>query len=121
MNSRKITNSFKVFIEGYIRPLSDKKFQEDVWINGQWEKWATFDEIFMNFCDYCEPIIDNPQKYNLDTTQIQAIKKLYQLFEAYDDNNSEVISLEDYKRLLKDPKWREIQAQAKKIKEMFVH
>ena len=119
MNNQDNSIALKTFIEGCITALADEHFQEESQSKAQWEKWATYDEVYMNFCSWCEPIIHELLKYNLPSKQISAINELSDLIEAFDDTNSEISSKEDYKRILKNPKWKEIQEQAKRIKKMF--
>lgn len=119
MNRSNEEDALKTLLRGYVEPLTDEKLQRQVWIEGQWEKWTTFDELYMNFCDYCEPILEEPDKYPLTTEQLSEIKILYDFIEDFDDKNPDIATVEDYKKVLSDPMWKNIQSQAKTVLSKF--
>lgn len=112
-------DALETFLRGYVKPLIDEKLQREVWIEGQWEKWTTFDEFYMNFCDYCEPILEKPDRYNLSSEQLSEIKVLYNLIEGFDNKYPDIATVEDYKKVLSDPSWKDIQLQAKVVLSKF--
>jgi len=118
MNMQDDSNSIalRTFINGCLTSLGDPGFQKEVWEKGKWEKWTTYSEVYMDFCSWCRPILETPSEYNLTPLQIEGLQKLYNMIEVFNEKIPENLSLEDHKRILSDPKWLQIQEQARKVK-----
>ncbi|MCB1115812.1 MAG: hypothetical protein KDK71_05010 [Chlamydiia bacterium] len=119
MNRSYEQDALKTFIRDCVSPLADEKSQNDAWLEGQWDKLTTIDELYINFCDYCEPILENPDRYNLSSEQLSETKRLYDLIESFDEKNPEIETIEDYKKALNDPLWKDVQIQAKVVLSKF--
>ena len=107
----------KRFLET-IKVLSDKEFQERIWLKGLGPECCDFDEVICDFFDDSEGIFPKYRKYGISEKQYQILLKFYKLLERYCDYTSEE-GIVEAEIILKDPKWHEIQEFAKKVLKAF--
>ena len=96
--------------------ISDKTFQERIWIKGLGSECSDFDETICDFFDNGEDIMSNSNKYNISNSQYQLLLILCKRIKKFSDNTPE--RLED-KIIISDSEWYKIQEMAKEVLEAF--
>ncbi len=96
--------------------ISDKNFQERIWIKGLGPECSDFDETICDFFDNGEDIMPNHNKYNISNCQYQILLILYKRIREFSDNTPE--GLED-KIIISNPEWYKIREIAKEVLEAF--
>lgn len=94
--------------------LSDKAFQERVWLRGEGPEVGSVGEFFCNFFDdlNINDIIENYKSYEISDSQIEKVIKLKDMLENYSNS---IPSTPNDKEVLKDPKWKIIRDFAKEV------
>ena len=119
MNKQENSIALRTFVNGCLSALGDARLQQEVWGEGRWEKWVTYDEAYMNFCSWCKPILEDPLEYSLTSEQTAGLQELYDSIKIFDEKLIESPSAEDHKCMLSNPEWIQIQEQARKVKNLF--
>ncbi len=110
-----IRQILRCFLET-IAEISDKDFQERIWIKGLGPECSSFDEAICHFFDDGEDILLNYKKYNISNSQYQLLLILCKRIKKFSDNIPERI--ED-KIIISEPEWHKIQKMAKKVLKSF--
>ena len=114
-NREPLLESFLDTIAG----ISDKEYQERVWVRVEGPEWDDMDETYNYFFDNGEPIIDEYRKYNLTEVQYKLVVELRNKLDKFEDN---CILSKPYKteeQLVNLPEWQEIRDLAKKVCKSF--
>jgi hypothetical protein len=106
----------KIFNEQCVKPLSDPTYQERIWLKRAGPEVDSINEGIMSFFERCIAFIDpaNEQE-GLTIEHIEMLKILYGKIDEYCLSSLGEPDEEEIKRVLSDPKWREIQNYSKKI------
>lgn len=108
------TQNIKEFLIQLILELSDKEYQERVWLTGEGPEIGSAGEFLCNFFDdlNLEEIIENYKKYEIYNYQLESIKRLYKELQDYSDS----IPITPIDReVLRDPRWGKIREFAKEV------
>jgi len=99
-----------------IAEISDKNFQERIWIKGIGPECSSFEEAICDFFDDGEPILKNYKEFGITDKQYEEVIQLRNELEKYCDKTPEIVYEEE---ILADPEWYKIQEMAKKVLEAF--
>lgn len=106
----------KQIIETFIRiieHISDKDYQNRIWIRGEGPEVDDFDETCCHFSLEGDGIIENYKEFGLTEHQYQLLKKFRDHFQAFSDEN-------DFpEEFIDSPKWAEIMSLAKEVLKAF--
>ena len=72
---------------GYIDHLSDKEYQEGVWIQGKGPEVDDFDETCCNFFPEGDDVIEKYKDFGVTEAQYKPLKKLRDEFRIFADEN----------------------------------
>jgi hypothetical protein len=99
--------------------ISSKDFQRRVWIQGIGPECDDFDENVIVFFQYSEWLLQEPDKYRLNSNQVKLIKRLVEKYAAFCDKSD--LDLDYYmpERFIDFPEWTEITEIAKKVIDSF--
>ena len=93
--------------------ISDKSFQERIWIRGEGPEVDDFTETVCDFFDLGECIFDRYEEYNLTEQQQEILEAFRKKFETFADNN-------DFpQEFIDTPEWEEIMHMAKEVLKAF--
>lgn len=93
--------------------ISNKSYQERVWIEAKGPEVHSFDEAVCDFFDLGEYIFDNYQGYNLTEAQQKILDKFRKIFKAFSEEN-------DFPEIFIDtPEWADIMDMAKDVLKVF--
>lgn len=102
----------KEFLRNLYR-ISDKEYQKRIWIEGAGPECHDFDEAVNDFFGDGEPILANYQDYELTQSQYRILKKFYDEFRIFADDN-------DFpEEFIDTPEWDKIRAMAKDVLKAF--
>ena len=93
--------------------ISDKEYQKRVWIQGNGPEIDDFDETVCKFFDNGNPILNEYRKCDITENQYQILKKFYDRFSIFSDNNGWPPFFID------SPEWNEIINMAKEVLKAF--
>ena len=99
-----------------IAEISDKNFQERIWIKGIGPECSSFEEAICDFFDDGEPILKNYKEFGLTDKQYEEVIQLQNELQKYCDKTPEIV---DNKEVLEDPEWAKIRKIAKEVLEAF--
>ena len=99
-----------------IAEISDKNFQERIWIKGLGPECSSFEEAMCHFFDDGEPILKKYKEFEITKEQYKKIIKLQNELQKYCDKVPVVVNDKD---VLSDPEWAKIRKIAKKVLEAF--
>jgi hypothetical protein len=106
----------KQIMETFIRitqHISDKEYQERVWIAGEGPECQAFDDAVCNFFDIGDPIIEEYKDFGITENQYMLLKKFRDQFRVFADEN-------DFPEVFIDsPEWAQIMALAKDVVKAF--
>ena len=106
----------KTILEGFLITvciISDKSFQERIWIRGEGPEVHSFDDGVNDFFDLGECIFDRYEEYNLTEQQQEILEAFRKKFETFADNN-------DFpQEFIDTPEWEEIMNMAKEVLKAF--
>lgn len=104
----------KEFLRNLYR-ISDKEYQKRIWIEGAGPECHDFDEAVNDFFGDGEPILANHQDYGLSQSQFRVLKKFYDEFRIFANDN-------DFpEEFIDTPEWDKIRAMAKEVLKAFHH
>ncbi len=106
----------KAILEGLletIEGISDKEYQERVWILGEGGEIDDFTETCCWFFYESERVIENYQDFGLSQSQYQILKSFYDNFDIFADDNDFAHEFID------TPEWARIRSLAKEVLEAF--
>ena len=107
--------NIKKLLIDIIKTISDTKFQERIWVRGEGPEVNSFDEEINNFFDTLEAIdFSKKEEYGLSEKQVNSICMLRDSLDSYCDT---LPLIGDDRKILKDPKWREITSLARLVYE----
>ena len=102
----------KFFLDNVYR-ISNKEYQKRVWIEGAGPECHDFDEAVNDFFDEGEPILNDRQGYGLSENEYRSLKKFYDAFRVFADNN-------DFpEEFIDTSEWAEIMNLAKEVLKSF--
>jgi len=96
-----------------IKMISDKEYQQRVWIRIEGPEINDFSETCCFFFDEADWVIDNYQDFGLSQSQYQILKSFYDEFDIFADNNS------CEQEFIDTPEWARIRSLAKAVLEAF--
>ena len=100
---KRILASFLETIEG----ISDKEYQERVWIRGEGPEVDNFDETVCHFFDDGDPILKKYKEYQITEKQYQLLihfRKEFQEFSGENDFPEEFIDTQEWEEVMKSAK-----------------
>ena len=98
-----------VWVQELIKNVSDKAYQNRVWIRGEGPECDDFDETCCNFFGAVDPLLKDYKDYWLTDNQYQILKNFRDEFEKFSDVN-------DLPQLFIDtPEWTRITLMAKEV------
>ena len=99
--------------------ISDKAYQERVWIRAEGPECYDKSEAYNDFFDLGEPIIDEFMEYELTDTQYKLIVELRNKLNEFTTNCELVKPYRSDEELINLPEWQEIRDLAKKVCKSF--
>ena len=105
----------KRFLET-IFEISDKDFQERIWIKGLGPECSSFEEAICDFFDDLEPIFKNYKEFEITDAQYEKVIQLRDELQKYCDKVPEIVNEEE---ILSDPAWDKIIEEAKEVLKTF--
>lgn len=96
-----------------ISHISDKEYQERVWIQGKGPEIDDFDETCCHFFDDGDPILERYKEYAITETQYDLLKKFRNRFSDFADDND--LAWE----FINTPEWEQIMGMAKEVLQAF--
>ena len=99
--------------------ISDKKYQERVWIRAEGPEWDDLGETYNYFFDNGEPIIDEYKKHKLTEVQYKLVVELRDKLNEFTVNCELVKPYRSDEELINLPEWQEIRDLAKKVCKSF--
>ena len=96
-----------------IKGISNRDYQERVWIRGEGPECDDFDETVCDFFGDGNPIIENYKDFEITDHQCNLLVKFYKVFEEFSDNNYWPPEFID------SPEWQRIREMAKEVLEAF--
>jgi len=100
------------FLQNIYR-ISNKEYQNRIWIEGAGPECHDFDEAVNAFFGDGEPILENYQNYGLSQIQYRILKKLRDEFRIFADNNDLP------EEFIDTPEWAQIMDSAKEVLKAF--
>lgn len=100
--------------------VSDKEYQEKVWIRGEGTEVNDFGETVCNFFEDTDPLLENYKEFGLTESQYSILKKFRDQFEWFVDE-FRFFSDENYlpDDFIETPEWEKIMQLAKQILKEF--
>jgi hypothetical protein len=96
-----------------IADISDKEYQQRVWVRGEGPECDDFTEIVCRFFHKADIFIQDPFVFNLSDIQVEVLKNFIKEFEQFSDAN-------DLPQLFIDtPEWTRITLMAKEVLQVF--
>lgn len=96
-----------------IRGISDKEYQQRVWIRGEGPEVDDFDESCCNLFGDGDPVVENYKDFNLTEVQYQILKNFLKDMKNFSKNN-------DFpEEFIDSPEWNEIIEMAKDVLQAF--
>lgn len=96
-----------------IQGISDKKYQQRVWIEGKGPEVDDFDETCCNFFGDGDPMIASYKDFGITDTQYKILKKFRDRFRAFADDN-------DWpEQFIETTEWAEVREMAQEVLEAF--
>lgn len=96
-----------------IEGISNKEYQERVWIRGEGPECDDFDETCCNFFGDGDPMLENYKDFKITESQYHILKKFRDKFRSFSDEN-------DWPpKFINTPEWGEITEMAKEILQIF--
>lgn len=102
------------FFEDVIKPISDKEYQERIWVKGLGPESDSFDETINDFFYFTEKINKDYKKYELEEDEYDLVKKMEEQIIFF--CSSQPVVGNDAE-IIKDPHWHKIQDLAKEVYE----
>ena len=99
--------------------ISDKKYQERVWIRAEGPECDDMDETYNFFFDNGEPIIDEYKKYKLTEVQYKLVVELRDKLDKFQDDYIFSKPYRTEEQFINLPEWQEIRDLAKKVCKSF--
>ncbi len=96
-----------------IRGISDKKYQERVWIRGEGPEVDDFDETCCNFFGDGEPLLESYKDFGLTESQYFVLEKFRDKFRSFSDGHYHPLEF------IETPEWAEIMNLAKEVLKLF--
>jgi hypothetical protein len=96
-----------------IASISDKNYQERIWIRGEGPEYDDFDETCCHFFDDGDPILENYKDYSISNDQYEILKKLRAKFDLFSEQNTWPAEF------INTPEWTEITLMAKEVLKAF--
>ncbi|MES2344874.1 MAG: hypothetical protein V4494_02925 [Chlamydiota bacterium] len=96
--------------------ISDKKYQERIWIRGEGPECDDFTETVCHFFDDGNPILAKYKDYKISEDQYQLLKKFHDEFEAFADSDEREYLEKDF---IDTSEWTRITEMAKEVLEAF--
>lgn len=93
--------------------ISDKEYQERVWIRGEGPECDSFCETMNNFSGDVDPVLEDYQFYGLTEIQYSFLKRFRDQFDVFSDEHNEELLFID------SPEWHSITEMAKKVLKAF--
>lgn len=112
MNRQQI---LRTFLET-IFEISNKEFQEKIWIKGLGPECSSFEEAICHFFDEGEPIMKKYKTYNIGNDQYQKIIILNDKLRKFLDKTPMLVHEEN---IIFDPEWIEIREKAIDVLKAF--
>ena len=106
----------KYFLNEFLRNIqgiSDKDYQQKIWICAEGPECDDFDETVCYFSENVDSILDNYADYGITEIQSLLLKKFRKAFEAFADEN-------DWPPFfIESPEWKKITEMAKDVLAAF--
>lgn len=109
IDRKQILNSVLETIEG----ISNKNYQERVWIRGEGPEVDDFDETACHFLHEGSGVLEKYKDFEISEAQYLQLKKFREKFEAFSDEHSYEPAFID------TPEWDEIREMAKDVLKAF--
>ena len=109
----------KTILEGFLITvciISDKSFQERIWIRGEGPEVDDFTETVCDFFDLGECIFDRYEEYNLTEQQQEILEAFRKKFETFVDWDDRPYLPQEF---IDTPEWEEIMHMAKEVLKAF--
>lgn len=98
---------------GIILDISDKEYQQRVWIRGEGPEIDDFTETVCKFFDNSDPVLKEHKQCDLTNHQYHILKNFSDKFRFFSDKHSYEPSFID------SPEWNEITENAKEVLKAF--
>ncbi|MBS0584866.1 MAG: hypothetical protein JSR76_01025 [Verrucomicrobia bacterium] len=97
--------------------ISDKAYQERVWIKGIGPECNSFDDVVCDFFGDGDPLLENYKDFEITNTQYELLKKFREEFDSFCINRG----LEHYlpQFFIDTPEWTKITEMAKEVLKAF--
>ena len=96
-----------------IESISDKDYQQRVWIRGEGPEVDDFDETCCNFFGDGDPLLENYEDFGITDSQYRILKKFRDKFRIFSDENNWP------QEFIDTPEWERIMDLAKGVLEAF--
>ena len=101
------------FVLDNIYWISDKAYQERVWIKGIGPECNSFDDVVCDFFGDGDPMIASYKDFGITDTQYKILKKFRDRFRAFADDN-------DWpEQFIETTEWAEVREMAQEVLEAF--
>lgn len=115
MNRERLLNNFLENIAG----ISDKQYQERVWVRAEGPECDDIDDSVGYFFDDGDPILEKYKEYGINDNQYEILmklsKKLWDFSRAYGVH----YPYKSTEKLISMPEWQEIRELAKEVLQAF--
>ena len=109
VNGEQILQSYLDTIYG----ISNKEYQERVWVRGEGPECDDFTETVCHFFDDGDPVINHYRDYEITYEQYQLLKKFRDDFRVFSDQYNEAFEF------INTSEWAEIMEKAKAVLKAF--
>ena len=112
----KSNNTKASVLNGFLRiisRISDKSYQERVWIRGEGPEFDDFTETVCFFFEIGDYILSDYKSYGITTQQYAHLKEFRDIFEQFSDQQSWAPEFID------SPEWAQIMERAKEVLKAF--
>ncbi|QVL57524.1 MAG: hypothetical protein KFB93_00150 [Simkaniaceae bacterium] len=106
------------FIEN-IACISDKKYQERVWVNALGPECDDIDDTVCDFFDDGDPILEKYKEFGITENQYDLLMILQKKLRIFTNSTGLYSPEKSTKALIKEPEWKEIMKTAKEVLEAF--
>ena len=110
----------KEIVEGLLDTISgiaDIKYQERIWIKGKGPEVDDYTETSCYITAEGEDIVKNYQFFGITESQYSPLKRFYDIYENFDDNDYFTFKTEN--ELIHSPQWKVVVDAAKEVLKAF--
>jgi len=99
--------------------LSDKKYQERIWVRSEGPEFDDIDDTVCDFFDDGNPILEKYAEYGITEIQYKSVALLYSKLRKFTDTFQVYSRLKSTEQLIELPQWQEIREESKNVLKLF--